>query len=193
MRWGFKASCERTAEGHRRAIRLALDEPLDPERLAQHLGVAVWRPKDVPDLPCRSLSQLVQKDSDSWSAVQLQIGTSRLIIVNSAHPSTRQRSSIAHELAHLILLHAPSRIDVSEKGYLVLSSFEGEEEDEADWLSGALLVPREGLLKMFRIRQDHGALAEHFGVSLQLLEWRLRMTGVARQAKREAVYKHKRS
>lgn len=74
----------------------------------------------------------------------------------------------------------------------MLSSFEGEEEEEADWLSGALLVPREGLMRMFRIRQDHGALAEHFGVSLQLLEWRLRMTGVARQAKREAPYRHKR-
>lgn len=189
MRRGFKASCERTAEEHRRTIGLALDEPLDPERLAQHLGVTVWRPRDVPNLPRKSLSQLVEEDSDSWSAVTLQAGSSRLTIVNSAHSATRQRSSIAHELAHLILAHSPSRIDVSEKGYLVLSSFDGEEEDEANWLSGALLVPREGLMRVFRRRQDHQALADHFGVSLQLLEWRLRMTGVARQARRGAPYR----
>ena len=188
MRRGFKASCERTAEYHRRAIGLALDEPLDPERLAQHLGVTVWRPEDVPDLSRKSLSQLVDEDSDSWSAVTLQTGSSRLTIVNSAHSLTRQRSSIAHELAHLILAHRPSRIDVSEKGYLVLSSFDGEEEDEANWLSGTLLVPREGLMRTFHRRRDHRTLAEHFGVSLQLLEWRLRMTGVARQAKRRATY-----
>ena len=188
MRRGFKASCERTAEDHRRVIGLVLDEPLDPERLAQHLSVTVWRPEDVPGLPRQSLFQLVEKDSDSWSAVTLQSGSSHLTIVNSAHSTTRQRSSIAHELAHLILAHSPSRIDVSEKGYLVLSSFEGEEEDEANWLSGALLVPREGLMRAFRRRQDHQALAEHFGVSLQLLEWRLRMTGVARQAGRRTTY-----
>ena len=192
MRRGFKASSERIAEDHRRAIGLALDEPLDPERLAQHLSVTVWRPEDVPGLPQKSLFQLVEKDSDNWSAVTLQVGLSRLTIVNSAHSPTRQRSSIAHELAHLILAHSPSRIDVSEQGYLVLSSFEGEEEEEANWLSGVLLVPRGGLIRAFRKQQDHWALAEHFGVSLQLLEWRLRMTGVVRQAKREAVHRHNR-
>lgn len=191
MRRGFKASCERMAEEQRRAVGLALDDPLDPERLAQHLGVTVWRPEDVPDLPEHSLSQLTKKDSDSWSAVTLQVGRSRLTIVNSAHAPTRQRSSIAHELAHLILAHSPSRIDVSERGYLVLSTYEGEEEEEANWLSGALLVPREGLMRAFRGRQDRRALAEYFGVSLQLLEWRLRMTGVARQARRGAAYRHK--
>lgn len=189
MRRGFKTWCERTAEDHRRSVGLALDKPLDPEQLAEHLGVTVWRPEDVPGLSQASLSQLVERDSDNWSAVTLQVGPSRLTIVNSAHSPTRQRSSIAHELAHLILAHKPSRIDVSEDGYLVLSSFEGDEEKEADWLGGALLVPREGLRRQYRRTQDHQRLAEHFSVSSQLLEWRLRMTGVAVQARRANAYR----
>ena len=184
MRRGFKASCERVAADHRHAIGLRPEDPLDPELLAQHLGVTVWWPEDVPDLPQDSVDQLVKKDADGWSAVTLQVGSSRLTIVNSAHAPTRRRSSLAHELAHLILDHRPSRIDLSAQGLLVLSTFEGDEEREADWLSGALLVPRDGLMRAYWRQQDEACLAGHFGVSLVLLRWRLRMTGVAVQARR---------
>ena len=192
MRRGFKAQSERVAESHRRAIGLRQDEALEPERLAEHLGVVVWRPEDVPQLDSASLAQLVEEDSDSWSAVTLQHGSSRLTIVNSAHAVVRQRSSVTHELAHLILGHQPSRIDVSKEGLLVLSSFEGEEEDEADWLSAALLVPRDGLMRVYRRQRDEDCLAQHFGVSLRLLKWRLGKTGVALQAKRASAYRRRR-
>lgn len=191
MRRGFKASCEREAASHRRALGLRLDEALDPEKLAEHLGVSVWRPEDVPRLASENVRQLVEEDSDSWSAVTLRLGSSRLTIVNSAHAPVRQRSSVTHELAHLILGHRPSRIDVSEEGLLVLSSFEGEEEREADWLSAALLVPREGLVRTYRRQRDEDCLAQHFGVSVPLLKWRLRATGVAIQMKRAGAYVHR--
>ena len=192
MRRGFKVSCERTSGTHRLALGLGPEDPLDPETLAQHLNVTVWRPDDVPGLPRASLAQLVEKDSVSWSAVTLRVGLSPLIIVNSAHAPTRQRNSIAHELAHLILDHRPSRIDVSDKGFLLLSSFEGDEEEEANWLSGALLVPRDGLMRLYRRQPDEGCLADHFGVSVALLKWRLQMTGVAVQVRRAGAYRRKR-
>lgn len=191
MRRGFKASCERIAADQRQAIGLRSEDPLDPGRLAQHLGVTVWRPEDVPNLPLDSVDQLVERDADGWSAVTLQVGSSRLTIVNSAHAPTRQRSSLAHELAHLILDHRPSRIDLSDQGLLVLSTFEGDEEEEANWLSGALLVPRDGLMRAYRRQQDETCLAKHFGVSLVLLRWRLRMTGVALQARRANTYRRR--
>lgn len=193
MRRGFKASCERLAESHRRAIGVRLDDALDPERLAEHLGVAVWRPEEVPGLAPESVRQLVEDDGDSWSAVTLQLRSSRLTIVNSAHAAVRQRSSVAHELAHLILGHRPTRVDVSDEGLLILSSFEGEEEQEADLLAATLLVPRNGLVRAYRRQRDEECLASHFGVSLQLLKWRLRTTGVAIQAKRASAYRRRRS
>ena len=192
MRRGFKASCERTSGAHRLALGLGPGDPLNPEVLAHHLNVTVWRPEDVPELAPASLAQLVEEDSDGWSAVTLRVGSSPLIIVNSAHAPTRQRNSIAHELAHLILDHRPSRIDVSGEGLLVLSSFEGDEEEEANWLSGALLVPRDGLMRLYRQRPDEGCLADHFGVSVALLKWRLQMTGVAVQVRRASAYQRKR-
>ena len=191
MRRGFKAACERIAADQRQAIGLRPEDPLDPECLAQHLGATVCLPEDVPDLPPESLNQLVKEDAESWSAVTLQVGSTKLTIVNSAHAPTRQRSDLAHELAHIILGHRPSRIDVSDEGLLVLSTFEGEEEEEANWLSGALLVPRDGLMRVYRRQRDEKCLAGHFGVSLALLKWRLNATGVAVQARRAGAYRRR--
>ena len=184
MRRGFKAWCETTAENHRAALQLKPEDPLDPKKLADHLGITVWQPEDVPDLAEDDLQQLTINDRDSWSAVTIQVSDTNLIIVNSAHAPTRQRSSLSHEISHLILDHEPGRIDLSPSGHLLLSSFEREQEEEADWLSGTLLVPRDGLKKLICSTQDPSILANHFGISVKMLNWRLRMTGVVTQARR---------
>ena len=184
MRRGFKTWCETTAEKYRTALGLKPVDPLDPNELAAHLAVIVWRPEDVPELSNESLRRLTNHDSGSWSAVTIRHDDTNLTIVNSAHAPTRQRSSLTHELAHLILDHEPGRIDLSPAGHLLLSSFEREQEDEADWLSGTLLVPRAGLVIAYRSAQDPRILANGFGVSVDMLNWRLRMTGVATQARR---------
>ena len=149
----------------------------------------MWQPKDIPGLSGEVLNQLTVVDRDSWSAVTLRVGDAGVIIVNSAHAATRRRNSVAHEVAHLILEHEPTRIDVSKKGYLLLSSYEGEQEEEADWLAGSLLVPREGLRWAYRSSQDSQVLASRFGVSEQLLQWRLRMTGILVQTRRARAYR----
>lgn len=189
MRRGFKAWCEKAAGEYRDTLGLTLDDTLDPSRLADLLGVEVWRPEDVPDLSENSLTQLTKCDPRSWSAVTVQLGDARLIILNSAHALTRQRSSLAHEISHLILDHGLGRIDVSPDGYLLLNSFEKEQEEEADWLAGTLLVPREGLQTVYRTMRDPQSLANHFHVSVTLLQWRLRMTGVAVQSRRTRAYR----
>ena len=184
MRRGFKTWCETTSGRYRTDLGLKPQDPLNPEDLAAHLGVTVWRPEEVPGLAESSLRQLTNHDSDSWSAVTIRDGDDNLTIVNSAHAPTRQRSSLSHELAHLILDHEPGRIDLSPEGHLLLSSFEREQEEEADWLSGTLLVTRAGLMIAHRSTQDPKILANRFGVSVDMLNWRLRMTGVATQARR---------
>ena len=189
MQRGFKAWCERVSEENRTGLGIRLNDPLDPEILAKHLAVSVWRPAEVPGLSNQCLNQLIVLDSHSWSAVTLTVGDASAIIVNSAHAQTRQRNSLTHELAHLILEHDPGRIDVSKKGYLLLSSYEREQEEEADWLSGSLLVPREGLRLAYRHNNDSQALAGHFGVSTKLLQWRLRMTGILVQTRRAKAYR----
>ena len=184
MRRGFKSWCENASREYRSQLGLNLADRLEPRDLADHLGVLVWTPRDVPDLSNQSLKQLTTIDPDSWSAVTVAAGEKNLIIVNSANPRTRQRNSLAHELAHVILNHRPATTSVSDKGFLFRDHYDAEQEDEADWLAGALLLPREGLLSVYRRASSAEVIGQIFGVSPKLVTWRLRMTGILMQARR---------
>ncbi len=58
------------------------------------------------------------------------------------------------------------------------SNYDQDQEDEADWLGGTLLLPRPAMLAIRRTGlTDDGAMFE-YQVSRQMLTWRFRMTGV---------------
>ena len=62
----------------------------------------------------------------------------RVVIFNDSNPPARQNSDVAHELVHGLVLHEPKSAIVNGcRGY------SKPDEDEAAWLSGCLLVPRE--------------------------------------------------
>ena len=181
MRRGFKAWCERTVNDYWRALGVPACGPLDPRHLADHLGVRIAFPEDIPTLSDTARRQLVEIDPDSWSAVTIALGDARLVILNSGHSDARQRSSLAHELAHLILNHATDRTQLSQQGLLFRGTFDREQEEEANWLGGCLLVPRDGLLEARLRTSNERALAAQFRVSTDMIAWRLRTTGVLRQ------------
>lgn len=184
LKRGFKTWCENAAGGYRAELGLSEVEPLPPDRLAHHLGVKVWRPEDVPGVSASALDQLTRIDPGNWSAVTLRFAADSLVIVNSTHAATRRSSSLAHELAHIILGHDASRVDVSKDGHLLLQSFDRAQEAEADWLSATLLVPREALLWALDHLTSSNEVGQYFGVSHDLLNWRRRMTGVDKQRAR---------
>ena len=187
MRRGFKSWCERTAAEYRQTLGVPMTAALDPRTLAAHLGVRVLGPEDIPGLAGTSLTQLTVTGRESWSAVTISQGGVRLVILNSSHPPTRRANSLAHELAHIILSHTSDDAQVSREGFLFRAKFDKEQEDEADWFSACLLLPREGLLGAYQHTPAPAALARCFGVSEALVNWRLRMTGISRQAKRAAA------
>ncbi|HLT92349.1 MAG TPA: ImmA/IrrE family metallo-endopeptidase [Woeseiaceae bacterium] len=181
MQRGFKARCEQIARRYRKSLGVPLDAPLPVRRLARELEVTVWTPADVPGLDADTVRQLTATDADSWSAVTVDLDGRRVVVVNSAQNSRRIPNNVVHELAHVILGHAASRVDISEDGHLWLSSYGREQEDEADWLAAALLLPREGLLRRFARSRDVARIADEFRVSVELVRWRLNATGVSKQ------------
>ena len=184
MRRGFKAWSERTSVEYRQALGIPLAVALDTYRLADLLGVRVTTAESIPTLSKESLHQLTVEDSESWSAVTLSWGDRRLAILNSGHSPARQTSSLAHELSHVILNHSSDSTRLSEEGLLFRACYDKEQEDEADWLAGCLLVPRDGLMEAYRKTQSNARLAGWFGVSGKMITWRLRKTGVLRQLDR---------
>lgn len=183
MRRGFKAWCERVAGEYRQSVGIPPDAPLDANALAESLGVRVATPDQLPGLPAASITQLTVTEPDSWSAVTVSHGGVRLVILNSGQSVRRRANSLCHELAHILLNHRSDDTQLSRQGFLFRASFNNEQEGEADWLAGCLLVPAEGLLRAYRRMSSSERLAEHFGVSRALIDWRLRMTGVSKRAR----------
>jgi len=183
MRRGFKTEAETRSASARRAMKLAAHAPLDPWNYAAHRNVVVLDIKALC-LDTATLQQLTVVDPSSWSAMTLKDGDQFGIVINPAHVPWRQSNDLMHELAHIDLNHVPARVDVSPNGLLLLSDYSDEQELEADWLAAALLVPREGLMRLRRQQQNVTEIAGFFGVSNQLCEWRLRMTGVDTQIRR---------
>lgn len=183
MRRGFKTQAERAAGNARHALKLGALEPLDPWAFANHLSVAVLEFGSL-ELSPKSIRQLTVSDVESWSALTLREGNLFAIVLNPSHALTRQRNDLTHELAHIELKHVPARVDVSKTGMLLLSDYSDEHEQEADWYAGALLLPRMALVHHRSRGRTPAQIAERYGVSVALTEWRLRMTGVDVQLRR---------
>jgi Zn-dependent peptidase ImmA (M78 family) len=181
---GFKAWCERTSAQERRALGVNDFAPLDAFELAKRLGVLVMTATEIPDLDAESLRVLTKEDPDSWSAVTIAAEQQTLIVLNPAHKEGRESSNIAHELAHIIIGHQPTRVDVSEDGFLMLSGFDKKQEEEAKWLAGCLLLPREALIYVKRQRFSDDAIQQQYRVSLPMLAYRMQVSGVNEQFKR---------
>jgi len=68
-----------------------------------------------------------------------------VIVFNPLHLEGRKRSNIAHEIAHIALDHKVRTIE--QVGDLKFLTCDLEQEEEADWLGGCLLLPRPLLVK----------------------------------------------
>lgn len=181
---GFKSWCERVAIQQRTELKLKPEDPLDPMVLTKHLEIEVWTAAQIPGLDPLYLDVLVEKDPDSWSAITLCTGQKDLIIVNPAHGGGRRASDIMHEIAHILIGHDPARVEVTEDGLLFLSFYDKQQEEEAKWLSGCLLLPREALLLIRRRKMDTETAARTYGVSDQMLTFRQRVLNLVPQSGR---------
>jgi len=184
LRRGFKTWCENAARGYRRELGLNPIAPLDPRMLAQHLGIVIWTPADVPGIDPKDVKHLLGKARDSWSAATLRNGTTSLIIINNAHAQTRQNNSIAHEIGHIVLDHEPAKMYVTPDGLMMMSEYNTTHEEEATWFAGAILIPRDALLDVVRRGISDAIAADQLGVSTALFRMRRNRTGVDLQLSR---------
>lgn len=187
FRRGFKTWCEQIAATLRRDFKLAATDPLPPTMVAEGLNVRLIAAEDLAGVPPDVLKRLLTQHRTVWSAVTLSAGDRHLIVYNSAHSAARQSNDLMHELAHLILKHTPNMSFMDPTKGLLIRSYDKAQEDEANWLAASLLLPRAALLLHRARRTPEDNMCEHFGVSRDLLRFRINTTGVERQlARRKA-------
>lgn len=169
---------------YRQDMGLQPHSPLNPFAFAKHMGVHILRVEQLPDLGADIRHQLTTTHSNCWSALTLTLGKTILVILNSAHPPKRTASNITHEISHVVLNHKPAHIEVMDNDLLILKNYDKNQENEADWLSGCLLLPRPALLAIRTDRLTTEAASNKYGVSTEMLRFRFNVSGVDKQMNR---------
>jgi IrrE N-terminal-like domain len=72
----------------------------------------------------------------------------------------------------------PTKLVASADGQIVMHSYNGKQEEGANWLAWSLIIPREALLCAARRQLLISQVARLLGVSEVLVDYRLRITGV---------------
>lgn len=188
FRRGFKTWSEQTSLRAREKLKLSAASPLDPFRLADFLEVIVLQPGDLSDLAHNIRFRLGTVHSDCWSAITVSCANRHLIVLNSSHAKTRLNSSLAHELAHIILGHEPSMMFMSSNSGTALRTYNEDQEEEANWLGGCLLLPRDALIGIGRKGTSDEDACTEYGVSPAMLRFRCNVTGVTTHLRRIAGY-----
>jgi Zn-dependent peptidase ImmA (M78 family) len=177
VRRGFKAEAERIADSVRQEMGLGRDAALDAVALARHVGADVRCADELTSLA--KLEALEELQPGAFSACTFDIGNRHVIVFSPLASPGRRQSDVAHEVSHLLLKHAVK--EVEQVGPLSFFTCDPDEEQEANWLAGCLLLPRSLLLAAIKRGMDSAAIAEEYGTSVQMASFRLRTTGVARQ------------
>jgi Zn-dependent peptidase ImmA (M78 family) len=184
---GFKSWAEKFAEGLRKELGIGIDCPIDLNRFASFFGSKLLTPEDIPGMSEQHLKQLLNVDHSGWSAVTVCVDQQSVIIHNPRHSKGRQASNIAHEIAHLILEHEPTRLVMSQDGALVMRSFNEKQEEEANWLAWCVLLPRQAIVEALKKRVSVEEIAVQFGVSEPLVRFRVQKTGAQVQMRRTRI------
>ena len=185
LRRGFKSEAERIARRVRTELHMRAAQPVEPEVLAKLMGIEVRAGDEL--IPTDRFRQLEKIQPDAFSACTLRPSADRLVVVyNPLSAPSRRSSDLAHELAHILLNHKLGRLE--RLGNINFLSCDQLQEEEAAWLSGCLLLPRPLLLAEVRKGSSVEEIAKKCGVSEEMAQYRLNVTGVLRQ-KRAVVKK----
>ena len=163
-----------TEEDRNRHLRMNIDKG----NQANGGGIEVRAGDEL--VPRERFRELERIQPESFSACTLRPSPERVVVVyNPLSARSRRSSDLAHELAHILLDHELSRLE--RLGDVTFFSCDAIQEEEAGWLSGCLLLPRALLLAEVRRGTSAKEIAKKCGISEQMAQYRLNVTGVLRQ------------
>ncbi len=148
--------------------------------LAAFLEVPVVPLSDFAHDAPLAVHHFTQVETGAFSAGTIFAGPRRTIVHNDAHVPGRQASNVTHELGHALILHDPTPA-LDDRGCRLWNQ---NIEDEAQWLAGALLLTEDAALWIARGGSSVAEAAVHFGISEQMVNYRLNITGARKRVAR---------
>ncbi len=192
MRRGFKEEAKRLALEIRGEIGLDAYAPLDPLLLANEYGIDVYPFSELGQHGCSdaALAYFADDEVATFSAALIPIGTGMVILDNDNHAATRRRSSIAHEMAHVLLEHRFTTAILGPDGCRAVDK---ETEEEAEWFSGELLITYTSALLLARRDASDAEVAQRYGVSPRRAAMRMNASGARTVISRQRTARRKQS
>ena len=100
------------------------------------------------------------------------------VLVNDCHEVQRQRVTLLEEVWHILLGHRLVKIARIAEAYG--RTFDQAEEHDAYYLAAATLLPRKAIITAVTRRQTSQQIADRFGTSPELVDYRIKRLGVWR-------------
>jgi Zn-dependent peptidase ImmA (M78 family) len=147
------------------------------DQLVKHVGARLINAEKLVDLA--QLHELENIQAYAFSAATFDVNGKKVIVTNPLRSDGRLASDIAHEVSHLILKHQLS--EVRELAGMPFRTCEPDEQEQATYLGGTLLLPRPLLIRAARRGLGPEAIAQKTGTTIEMARWRYNGTGIARQ------------
>ncbi len=170
------------------------DAPLNPFDLANYAKLLVAPFEQVePFLTEETKLHLLGAGRDKWSGgacSQALPDGRKLIILNPTHGKNRQNATLMEEICHVFMGHKPSRLAIENKnkdGQTIARDYHAEIEEEAYSIGAAALVPFSALRRMVNQGKTSREIAEHFNVSRDLVEYRIKVSRLWNDYKQKVV------
>lgn len=171
---------EHNALDLRHALALPLESRLEHDNAFKLLtDVYVLSHKDLRAGP-KIENHFAGSRAKKWSGMCIPCPDGiTLVVYNSEHPATRVRATLMEEFFHLWLEHPPTNLRIYSDGDGE-RDYDAEKESEAYGSGAAALVPYKPLRAMLEDGKSVGLIADHFFVSEQLVDFRIRVSKLGR-------------
>jgi hypothetical protein len=181
---------ELRALGLRDFAGVEADQPLDPFMLAEFAKLLVVDFEQIKGLSGESREHLLGDAADEWSggacSRPLPNGW-KIVILNPAHGLHRNRATLMEEISHVFLGHQANRLAVMSgppaaaggpgtSSKVLARDYNKADEEAAYAVGAAALVPFAALHRAVLAGHTAEQIARRFGVSRQLVEYRIKVT-----------------
>ena len=158
--------------------------PLCAFKLAGHLQVPVYNATEFIKLPDEiSLLSGANGNDCGWSALTMPTKAGNIIIIiNPFHTIARQQSDLMHEISHIICKHEHTHKEYDFDVPFGMRVFDELKEEEAKCLGSTLQLATPCLLWANKRKMDTETIAAHFNASIEMVSYRMNMTGIARRS-----------
>ncbi|MBS1810058.1 MAG: ImmA/IrrE family metallo-endopeptidase [Acidobacteria bacterium] len=158
------------------------DDPLDPFALAPYAGLLVVDFNQIEGLSEQARAHLLGDGAKDWSGgtfTRPLPNGRQLVILNPKHGHQRHHATLMEEVCHVFLGHKANKLEITktnDQGKIVARDYDDSDEEEAYAVGAAALVPYAALHRFIAIGKTTFQIAQHFGVSRQLVIFRMQIS-----------------